>query len=135
MSHTHHNPCDYHPHEGSIHVFTFRSSDRSAIDAWVDILEDIQLQGRWYGKPKVSLLLDARQASYLPLRYLFECLSDYNRAYPDLTPPRVQMAYIHSPTAVILSIYYTLAELMAQPVTVEFFTEKAEGIAWLKARA
>lgn len=130
MSH-HHSNCEYHLRSDGIHEFVFKADERASIDAWVHILEQIQLAGQWYGKPQVTLLLDARHASHLPIRYLFECLSDYNRAYPSLKPPAVVIGYVHSPTAVILSIYYTLAELMAQPTTIQFFTEKGEALDWL----
>lgn len=105
------------------HEFVFHQSGRAAIDAWATRLEELQLQGKWYGLPLVRLLLDAHDVD-LPVRYLFECLSDYNRAYRNLNPPSVRIAFLHDPTMIILDVFKTFAELMTTPVEIEFFPEQ-----------
>lgn len=125
--------CQYRHADDGTHAFTFEAGTREAVRAWAHELEQVQLAGNWYGKERVRVLLDARRAVDLPIRYLFECLSDYNREYPDLKPPRVRMAYLHDSETIILSIFYMFAELLAEEVTVEFFTDKAEALAWLQA--
>jgi hypothetical protein len=127
------NLCVHQPQSDNQHHFTFRSGTRQAVREWLNRLETIQLKGKWYGKDRVYLLLDARQAVDLPVRYLFECLSDYNREYPDLQPPSVRIAYLHHPDTIVLSIYYLFAELMDSSVTVEFFSDEAAALDWLRS--
>lgn len=125
--------CQYQQTDDGVHRFTFEAGTREAVRAWAHELEQVQLAGQWYGKEHVRVLLDARQAIDLPIRYLFECLSDYNREYPDLKPPHVRMAYLHNSETIILSIFYMFAELLAEEVTVEFFTDKQAALAWVQA--
>jgi hypothetical protein len=124
--------CSHRQHDTS-HEFVFHQSGRTAVDAWAAKLEELQLQGKWYGLPLVRLLLDARDVD-LPVRYLFECLSDYNRGYRNLTPPSVRIAFVHDPTMIILDVFKTFAELMTTPVEIEFFPEKdyAAAVQWLQ---
>jgi hypothetical protein len=133
MTHPVNQLCTYHRGADDLHEFTFRTGSREAVRAWLDRLEKIQLAGEWYGKDAVYVLLDARQAVDLPIRSLFECLSDYNREYPDLKPPSVRMAYLHHPDTIVLSIYYLFAELLDSSVTVEFFDDEREARAWLQS--
>ncbi len=127
--------CTYRQSASNLHEFTFQNGSRDAVRDWLDQLEKIQLDGDWYDKEAVYVLLDARQAVDLPIRYLFECLSDYNREYPDLKPPSVYMAYLHHPDTIVLSIYYLFAELLDSSVTVEFFDDESEARAWLQSSA
>ncbi len=115
-----------------IYEFVFAQTGREAIDAWAAQLETLQLAGNWYGKGQVRVLLDVRDVE-LPVRYLFECLSDYNRAYHNLIPPHVRLAYVHKPATIILDIYRMFAELMSTPCTAEFFPAEryAEAVKWL----
>ena len=57
-------------------------------------------------------------------RYLFEILSDYNRAYPDLEPPGLKLAFLRSPDTVILDIYHMMAELFDPPLSIQFFIDE-----------
>ena len=125
--------CEYHKGESDIHEFAFHDGNREAVKAWAQHIERLQLAQAWYGHGQVSLLLDAREAVQLPIRYLFEILSDYNRAYPNLEPPRITLAYLRSPETVILDVYHLMAELFEPPLTVQFFTDEAKARAWLTA--
>jgi hypothetical protein len=124
--------CRWVERNDGIYEFVFEQTGREAIDAWAGQLEELQLAGKWYGKAQVCVLLDVRHVE-LPVRYLFECLSDYNRAYRNLIPPHVRLAYIHKPETIILDIYRMFAELMSTPCTAEFFVADryAEAIKWL----
>ena len=135
MTHSVDQLCTYQRGADDLHEFTFRSGSREAVREWLNQLETIQLAGDWYGKDAVYVLLDARQAVDLPIRYLFECLSDYNREYPDLKPPAVKIAYLHHPDTIVLSIFYLFAELLDSSVTVEFFADSSKARAWLDAQA
>jgi hypothetical protein len=74
-----------------------------------------------------------RAAVNLPIRYLFEMLSDYNRSYPNLAAPQVKMAYLRSPETVVLDVYSMMAELFEPPLTVQFFTDETKARAWLQS--
>lgn len=114
----------------NIHKFTFDSEGREAVDEWAQEIERIQLEGHWYGQPLVRLLLDARDVADVPVRYLFECLSDYNREYEQLMPPRVRLAYIHNAETPMLSIFHTFATLLSTPVDAAFFSADEVESAW-----
>lgn len=124
--------CQYIERHDAIYEFVFQETGRSAIDAWAAQIETLQLAGKWYGQAQVRILLDVRQIE-LPVRYLFECLSDYNRAYAHLVPPHVRLAYVHKPETIILGIYRMFAELMSTPCTAEFFSadQYADAVKWL----
>jgi hypothetical protein len=125
--------CTYRALTGNIHEFVFHEGSRDAVKQWAFYIEQLQLAQHWYGTEHVRLLLDAREAINLPIRYLFEMLSDYNRAYPDLKPPRVTMAYLRSPDTAILDVFHMMAELFEPPLTVQFFTDEDKARTWLKA--
>jgi hypothetical protein len=123
--------CEYQALEPNLHRFTFQEASREAIQAWAHHIEQLQLKRQWYNTSHVKLLVDARHAIDLPVRYLFEMLSDYNRAYPDLEAPRVSLAYLRSPDTPILEIYQMMAELFEPPLTVQFFLEEDKASRWL----
>lgn len=124
--------CWYREKQDGILEFVFEQTGREAINAWAAQLEALQLAGKWYGQGQVRVLLDVRGVE-LPVRYLFECLSDYNRAYNNLIPPHVRLAYVHKPETIILDIYRMFAELMSTPCTAEFFAADRypDAINWL----
>lgn len=119
--------------ENGVHEFRFLEPTRDAVDEWANHLEQLQLQGHWYGRETVRLILDTRQSGSLPIRYLFECLSDYNREYAHLKPPKVRIAYVHAPSQIILPIFSTFADLMPVPTKARFFEADAydQALAWL----
>jgi hypothetical protein len=116
------------------HKFVFQASNRAAVQEWAYLIEQLQLQKLWYNQAHLRLLLDARVAKELPLRYLFELLSDYNRSYPGLEAPSLSIAYLHDPQTVILSIYEMIPELLSPPVTVKYFTDEANAKQWLTSQ-
>ncbi len=123
--------CEHQQVTALEHEFVFQASNRAAVQEWAYLIEQLQLQRLWYNQKHLRLLLDARKAKELPLRYLFELLSDYNRSYPDLEAPSLTIAYLHDPQTVILSIYEMIPELLSPPVTVKYFTDEATARAWL----
>jgi hypothetical protein len=123
--------CEHKTLDDSSHVFSFNIGNREAVTAWAQHIENLQLERQWYGKGHIKLLIDARQAVNLPIRYLFEILSDYNRAYSDLEPPRITMAFLRSPDTAILDVYLVMAELFEPPLTVQFFTNEEKAYRWL----
>lgn len=123
--------CEHQVLDSQTHQFTFTAGNREAVNIWAQYIENLQLKGQWYGKSHIKLLIDARQALQLPVRYLFEMLSDYNRSYPDLKAPRVTMAFLRSPDTAILDIYLMMAELFEPPLTVQFFTDERKSRRWL----
>jgi hypothetical protein len=125
--------CEHHALSDKAHEFVFRTDSRDAVQAWANHIEGLQLAQTWYNKGQIEILLDARDAINLPIRYLFEMLSDYNRSYPNLEAPRVKMAYLRSPETVVLDIYSMMAELFEPPLTVQFFTDENKARAWLQA--
>jgi len=114
------------------HEFVFQASNREAVQEWAYLIEQLQLQKLWYNQGHLRLLLDARAAKELPLRYLFELLSDYNRSYPGLDAPSLSIAFVHDPQTVILSIYEMIPELLSPPVRVKYFTDEASAKEWLQ---
>lgn len=126
------NLCVHEAEGNDAHRFVFKSGDREAVDAWAQHVEQLQLDHQWYGRNRLVLLLDARHAVDLPLRYLFEVISDYNRAYPNLDAPFLVVAYLHHPDALILDLYRVLAEMLTPPVRIEFFTDENAARAWLR---
>ncbi|MCA9913854.1 MAG: STAS/SEC14 domain-containing protein [Anaerolineae bacterium] len=114
------------------HEFVFQASNRAAVEAWAGLIEQLQLSHLWYNKGHLRLLLDARSAKELPLRYLFELLNDYNRSYPGLEAPELSLAFVHDPQTVILSIYEMIPELLTPPVTAKYFTDESSARAWLE---
>lgn len=124
--------CQHQVLDGQIHHFKFNAGSRDAIKVWAQHIENIQLHRQWYGKGHLKLFIDACDAVNLPIRYLFEVLSDYNRAYPGLESPRLTMAYLRSPDTVILEIYHMMAELFESPLTVQFFTSEEKALRWLR---
>lgn len=125
--------CKYDVLGEDTYRFVFSEGSRDAVKVFAQHIENLQLAKNWYGKGQVRLLLDARTAINLPVRYLFEILSDYNRAYPDLAPPQIKMAYVRSPDTVILDIYNMMAELFEPPLTVQFFTDIERAQRWLES--
>lgn len=123
--------CSYKVHDNNTYTFELSEGSRDAVKALADCIEKLQLDGKWYGKGHLRLLVDARIAVGLPIRYLFEVLSDYNRPYPNLEPPKLSLAYLRSPDTVILDVYHMLAELFEPPLTVQFFTDDARAKRWL----
>jgi hypothetical protein len=126
-----HNLCEHHILSDIAHEFVFHGDSRDAVQAWANHIEQLQLRQTWYNNDQICLLLDARAAVNLPIRYLFEMLSDYNRSYPNLEAPRVKMAYLRSPETVVLDVYSMMAELFEPPLTVQFFTDANKARAWL----
>jgi hypothetical protein len=124
--------CEYQMLDTTQHRFTFQEGSREAVKAWAHHIEQLQLDRHWYNTGHLKLLVDSRNAVDLPIRYLFEMLSDYNRAYPDLEAPRVTMAYLRSPDTAILEIYQMMAELFEPPLTVQFFLEEDKARRWLQ---
>ena len=123
--------CSHQPLDNHNHVFRMVEGTRDSINVMAYYIEQLQLANKWYGKGHICLLVDARSAAGLPIRYLFEVLSDYNRPYPDLEPPRLTLAYLRSPDAVILDIYHMMAELFEPPITVQFFIDEERAKRWL----
>lgn len=125
--------CLYTELPDGVHQFTFHETSREAVDEWTNHLEQLQLAHKWYGKGIVRLMLDARAGS-LPIRYLFECLSDYNREYAELTPPHVRMAYVYGEESQMLSIFASFADLMPVPTRAAFFKSEEfdKALGWLK---
>ncbi|MEM9952253.1 MAG: hypothetical protein AAF846_11660 [Chloroflexota bacterium] len=123
--------CAYEALADRTHAFTFSQGSREAVQAFAYQIEQLQLNRQWYGKGQLYLLVDARGAVSLPVRYLFEILSDYNREYPDLEPPRLTLAYLRSPDMVILDSYHMMAELLSPPLTIQFFIEEDHAKRWL----
>lgn len=113
------------------HMFTMAEGTRETVKTMAHYIEQIQMEHKWYGTKRIRLLIDARSAVALPVRYLFEVLNDYNRAYPNLEPPRLMLAYLRSPDAVILDIYHMMAELFEPPLTVQFFIDEERAKRWL----
>jgi hypothetical protein len=124
--------CEHQVLDAKQHRFTFQEGNREAIKAWAHHIEQLQLERGWYNTGHLKLLVDARNAVDLPIRYLFEMLSDYNREYPDLESPIVTMAYLRSPETAILEIYQMMAELFEPPLTVQFFLEEDKALRWLQ---
>jgi hypothetical protein len=125
--------CEHRTVSDKAHEFVFRGENRDAVQAWANHIEQLQLAQTWYNKGQIDMLLDAREAINLPIRHLFEVLSDYNRSYPNLEAPRVKMAYLRSPETVVLDIYSMMAELFEPPLTIQFFTDEAKARAWLQS--
>lgn len=127
--------CVHQELNANTHTFTFMEGSREAVKAWANHIEQLQVAQKWYGHDDVYLLVDARNAIGLPIRYLFEILSDYNRSYTDLEAPKVTMAFVRSPDTVILDVYHMMAELFEPPLTVQFFTDNERARRWLKETA
>ena len=125
--------CKHRKVSETTHDFVFPEGTREAVKAWADHIENLQLQQVWYNTGQMNILIDARSAIDLPIRYLFEMLSDYNRGYPNLEAPHVKMAYLRSPDTVVLDIYQMMAELFDPPLTVQFFTDEDKARTWLKS--
>lgn len=123
----------YQELNSGVHHFTFEADGHAAVDAWAHQIEQLQLAGKWYGLPLVRMVIDARKTPQIPIRYFFECLSDYNREYPGLKPPSLQIAFIHDPNTVVLSIFHSFAELMSTPVEARYFPSHQDDAAlkWL----
>lgn len=124
--------CEHQVLEDKSHRFSFQAGNREAVQAWAHHIEQMQLKHKWYNTGHIKILVDARHAVELPIRYLFEMLSDYNRAYPNLEAPRVTMAYLRSADTPILEIYQMMAELFEPPLTVQFFLEEDKAERWLQ---
>ena len=123
--------CIHRQLDDHSHLFTMVEGTRDAVKAMANYIEQLQLAHKWYGKGHIRLLVDARDAAGLPVRYLFEILSDYNRSYPELEPPGLTLAYLRSPDAVILDIYHMMAELFEPPLRVQFFIDEEKAKRWL----
>lgn len=123
--------CVYEKLDEHSHMFMMAEGTREAVKTMAHYIEQIQVAHEWYGREQIRLLVDARSAVGLPIRYLFELLSDYNRAYPNLEPPRLKLALVRSPDAVILDIYHMMAELFEPPLTVQFFIDEDRAKRWL----
>lgn len=123
--------CTHKAINDNTHAFLMNEGTRDAVKAWANHIEELQLAQQWYGIERVHLLVDARNAVGLPIRYLFEILSDYNRAYPDLEPPALKLAFLRSPDTVILDIYHMMAELFDPPLSIQFFIEESAAKRWL----
>ena len=125
--------CEHRTVSDKAHEFIFHGESRDAVQAWANHVEQLQLAQAWYNKNQVEILVDAREAVNLPIRYLFELLSDYNRSYPNLEAPRVKMAYLRSPDTVVLDIYQMMAELFEPPLTIQFFIDENKARTWLQS--
>ena len=125
--------CEHRNVSDKVHEFVFHGENRDAVQAWANHVEQLQLAQAWYNKNQIDILVDAREAVNLPIRYLFEMLSDYNRSYPNLEAPRVKMAYLRSPDTVVLDIYQMMAELFEPPLTIQFFTDENKARVWLQS--
>lgn len=125
-----HSALDTHTH-----TFILNEGSREAVDVWAEHIEQIQIDHQWYGLEHVRLLVDAREANGLPMRYLFEILSDYNRSYEHLDPPRITLAYLHDPATIILDVYHMMAEFFDPPLTVQYFTDEDRARQWLTQMA
>jgi hypothetical protein len=125
--------CEHQRVSDTMHTFLFHDDSREAVQEWASHIEQLQLAQEWYNKGQINLLLDAREAVNLPIRYLFEMLSDYNRIYPGLEAPRLKLAYLRSPETIVLDVYSMMAELFEPPLTVQFFTDVSKARAWLQS--
>lgn len=115
------------------HKFVFHSSNRDALKAWANHIEQLQLQRKWYNRAQVSLLLDVRSSSGLSVRVFFEYLSDYNRPYAQLKPPKVRIAFVHGTDFEVKDVYQQFADLMTTPTEIGFFLTETDAIAALQA--
>lgn len=127
--------CYHQPLADNVHKFVFVTNTREAIQEWAQHIERLQLAHRWYNRGHIRLLLDARTIREFPIRYLFEVLSDYNRAYPELEPPHLTMGFLHHPDTPILSIFYQFADLLHPPLMLRFFTDESQALRWLQVDA
>lgn len=123
--------CLHQTLDNQTHSFILHEGSRKAVDVWAHHIEQLQIDRKWYGLGHIRLLVDAREAKGLPIRYLFEMLSDYNRAYEGLEPPHITLAYLRNPDTVILDVYHMMAEYFEPPLTVQFFTDEARAKNWL----
>ena len=123
--------CLHNTLDNQTHTFILNEGSREAVDVWANYIEQLQIDHQWYGLGHIRLLVDARDAMGLPIRYLFEMLSDYNRAYEHLDPPRITLAYLRNPDTVILDVYHMMAEYFDPPLTVQFFTDADRAEQWL----
>lgn len=123
--------CLHEALDNQTHTFTITDGTRDAVDDWAHHIEVLQVNHAWYGLGHVRLLIDAREAIGLPIRYLFEVLSDYNRSYDGLVPPRITLAYLRSADTVILDVYHMMAEYFEPSLTVQFFTDEDRARQWL----
>jgi hypothetical protein len=116
-----------------IYTCVFYSPSRDAIDDWMSIIEEWQVRGLWYSREVVRLLVDSSQVRGLPLRYLLECLADYNRTYPGLQAPYVRLAYLYSADERVPAVFSLVARLMSDTLQADYFPlEQAEAArAWL----
>ncbi|QPC82215.1 hypothetical protein G4Y79_21405 [Phototrophicus methaneseepsis] len=121
--------------DNGVFQFTFKDEGHAAVNEWTNHIERLQLDGKWYGRDKVYLMLDTRESGQLPLRYLFECLGDYNREYPRLVPPQVRLAYLYPASFTMLDVFKLFATLLPVPTVAEFFQEDAyqDAMNWLLA--
>lgn len=124
--------CSYLNVKDNLHKFVFKAGNRTAVKRWADHVEQLQLTQKWYNHDLLRLLLDATAAPALPVRVFFEYLSDYNRPYPDLSPPKLRIALLHTDQFEIKDVYYQFADLMTAPTTIEFFKSEQEALDWLQ---
>lgn len=116
-----------------IYTCVFLSASRDAIDDWMSIIEEWQVRGLWYGREVIRFLVDSTQVSGLPLRYLLECLADYNRVYSSLQAPNVRLAYLYSSQERVPAVFSLVARLMNDTLQADYFLqERVEAArAWL----
>lgn len=127
------NLCSYTKLREDQHKFVFHASNREALKEWANHVEELQLQHQWYNRSLMRLFIDARSSVGLSVRAFFEYLSDYNRPYPQLTPPHIRIAFLHSPHFEVKDVYQQFADLMTVPTTIKFFEEEAKAMEWLQS--
>jgi len=125
---------EYEKLPNNIHRFTFHTSDRNAIDAFIISYTEI-LSSQDHNKP-VKFLIDFRPSgvpsitySYARLRKLF---SEYG---PDLPP--IYAAYLHDDSP-LLSIAQTFLDMLRIPVKRRFLhgpgeEAEIEAMQWLES--
>lgn len=122
----------YTSQPNAIHEFIFYASHRYAIDHMMVWIAQHDAEGAWF-EPVTRLLLDTRLTQQrLPVRYLFECLSDFHRVHPH-PESLLRIALVQPHHAVVLGIYNDFAQMLQQPVQLAYFDADEYGAAveWL----
>lgn len=124
--------CSYRRQDDGVHMFAFQDSTRSAVDQWVDYLDDILGAARL--DVPLAIALDIRESEALPLAYMTQRLRGLFANY-DARPP-LRIALISNQGALILLIHL-LAQIAAaddtNPVAYHHAHDEDEALAWLLA--
>ena len=88
----------YHTDTG-IHAFTFRKSNRAAVDDWLAHMDAIYADKT--GADSLAILIDLRQSGTLPLSYIFTRATKWVRQLR--VHPQVRLALLNKPGENILT--------------------------------